>query len=131
MGKWIFMKLSISCLTLLVIFGCKSIDTRSKRGSETMSYKAHVDVSGEDVLPHCHEHLKAANELKNQLVGLKEDEPFLSTLHLYNDILVHVDAAMSKASLLSQVHPNADVRKNAEISEQKISSFITDLSLDK
>lgn len=117
---------------MLALNGCKTINTRTEKGGEPMisSYSAHVDMRGTDVSSRCKDHLKEASELKNRLVQSKGDG-FLETLNHYNNILVHIDAASSQASLLSQVHPSETIRKDAELCEQDISKFVTDLSLDK
>jgi thimet oligopeptidase len=118
-------------LLLALTVGCSSLNTRVKKESELMtSYKEHPDMQGDNVSSNCKYHLKEAAQLRKQLLDSK-NEPFLTVLNRYNDLLVHTDAAMSQASLLSQVHPKDSVRKDAEKCEQEVSSFATDLSLDK
>lgn len=133
MRKTLFFRLSCLVLSLVFATACKSIDTKSQKGSEPMgsAYKPHVDMRGDNVLPHCKQHLNEASKLKKQLIRFNEGDSFLTTLNLYNDILVHIDAAMSQANLLAQVHPSEKVRKDAESCEQEASAFVTELSLDK
>jgi thimet oligopeptidase len=129
MQKPLIFGLSALLLTVVGSFGCTS--TRSQKGSNSveLGYKNHEDMRGDDVLSRCRKHLKDAAGLKKTLV--ESQASFLTTLNLYNDVLTHVDAAMSQASLLSQVHPSEKIRKDAEVCEQETSSFVTDLSLDR
>lgn len=94
-------------------------------------YRLHVDMQGNDIAARCRTHLDESIKLKKQLIRYREDDAPLGALNLYNDILIHLDAAMSQASLLSQVHPNDKIRKAAEKCEQDVASFVTDLSLDQ
>lgn len=118
---------------LLCVFGVGCTSTALMRGNKKVDagYQAHVDMRGDGILSRCRNHLKNALVLKNQLISLSSHEPFMTTLNVYNDILTLVDAAMSQASLLSQVHPHEQIRKDAEVCEQEVSSFVTELSLDK
>lgn len=132
MRKSLFIGLSSISLALACFTGCKSVNSRWQAGSEpVVGYKSHADVRGENILPECRDHLKQANELKKKLVKSKGGESFATTLNIYNDILTHVDSASGKSSLFSQVHPDEKIRKDAELCEQEVSSFVTDLSLDK
>jgi thimet oligopeptidase len=91
--------------------------------------KAHKDLSGKNMLKYCEEQISQAKDLRNLLI--KPDKNFLKILDYYNQILVRLDEANSYAGLLSQVHPSEQVRKEAELCEQKTSGFITEFSLDK
>lgn len=94
------------------------------------NYNASFDLRGQDFLSQCKEHLNQAHVLRKQLVQ-STDEDFYEVLRRYNDILIHIDAAASQASLFGQVHPDEKIRKEADECEQQVSSFMTDLSLDK
>ncbi len=113
--------------------GCRSIETKTVKGMSAMEgiNRLPTDLSGNNILARCIEHIEAADIVKKQLVKNSSSAPFLNTLQAYNDILIHLDAALSQASLLSQVHPDEKIRKDAETCEQKASSFATDLSLDR
>jgi thimet oligopeptidase len=132
MGRMLLFGSMAISLMLALNIGCKSINTRSEKGSAAMvtTYSEHTDMRGDDILSRCKVHLKDAESLKLQLLK-NSDGGFLATLNRYNDILVHIDAASSQASLLSQVHPSEKVRNDAETCEQEVAKFITDLSLDK
>ncbi len=128
MGRMLLFSCTALSLMLALIAGCKSINIRG-RDMQT-SYREHADMRGSDVLSRCEQHLVEARRLRNELV--KSDATnFLTKLNLYNDIAIHLDAASSQAGLMSQVHPDQSVRIDAETCERDISTFMTDLSLDK
>jgi thimet oligopeptidase len=127
--KFLLSSLCMVPLTFGANLACKSISTR---GSESMKdvYKSHVDMRGNNILSHCREHLKHSHEFKQQLIN-DSSKPFMKILHTYNDILVHIDAAMNQSSLFIEVHPSEKIQKDAEVCEQEVSRFVTELSLDK
>lgn len=127
------------CTGMLILFSlttlssCRSVE-HSLKGNMAMmenGYLPHTDMSGNDILPRCLKHIATAENLQNQLVKDASVDGILRSLNLYNDILVNIDVAISQSSLLSQVHPDEKVRKDAESCEQKASSFMTDLSLNQ
>ncbi len=129
------MRYKIFLLALGVAFlsGCKSIESKIIKGTRVMqeSYQKPSDLSGEEILPRCLEPLNVVAILEQQLIKEASKENFLATLEKYNEILIHFDAALSQASLMSQVHPLEKVRKDAELCEQKASSAATNMSLNK
>lgn len=123
-----------TCAILSVFVGCISMgkkDTLRKIDVKNPVYEPHADMSGVNILSFCREHLKEAASLKEQLKKSKGNKDFLKTLDLYNNLLIHIDRSLNQAGLMSQVHPDEKIRKDAESCEQEISSFITDFSLDK
>ncbi len=54
-----------------------------------------------------------------------------NTLRAYDDALLDLDATGSQASLLENVHPDAELRATAERVSQKASALATELSLDR
>lgn len=132
MRKSLICRLSTLMLAFTFFTGCKSVNTRWQAGSEPVAgYGPHAEVTGENISSDCKHHLSKASELKKKLAKPKEGDSFLSLLNLYNDIYVHLDAALNKASLFSQVHPDEKIRSEAEVCEQEANHFITELSLDK
>lgn len=119
-------------LVSVVLLGCNSTWTKTIKGTRAMkgSYRSHSNMGGSDIFARCQNYLDEAGALKKQLIEQAPRVSFLNTLNTYNEILIRLDAAMSQASLFSQVHPNEKVRKEAESCEQKASSFSTDLFLD-
>lgn len=120
-------------LPFLLITGCTSVPVNKNiYGEEKVSlYKSHPDMQGDDILLRCQFNLREAEELKNRLLSYKEDAPFEDVLNTFNDILVYNDASGSQASLFKEVHPNSKVRKDAEVCEQELDKFRTDLSLNQ
>ncbi|MBP9211404.1 MAG: Zn-dependent oligopeptidase [Bacteroidetes bacterium] len=53
------------------------------------------------------------------------------TLKLYDEILLHLDAAGSQSSLLENVHPDGAVRTSAEELSQKVSALGSAMSLNR
>jgi len=100
------------------------------RNSMISGMKAHTDMQGDDILVRCRQHLKNATILSERLAA-EDKNPTLTSLNLYNDILIEINAGLSPAGLLAQVHPNEKIRKDAEICEQELSDFLTSLSLDR
>ena len=52
-------------------------------------------------------------------------------LRSWNDVSIALNNAMSAASLISQVHPQEELRSQAEAAEQEGNQLSTDLSLDR
>lgn len=78
------------------------------------------------VTEHCQSELKKAQTVLEKILhGAKQP------LELYNQLEIHLDAMNSLPGLLSQVHPEAQIRDEAEKCEQIAHHFITELSLNK
>src|SRR5436190_15999611 len=108
------------CLPLAIFVGCKTVGKKQKFEAVPMmdvQDPRHSDVRGEGFLPLCRKHIEIANDIVADLIDPTKSRPFLSTLELYNEILIHLDSAMSQSSLLSQVHPDPQIRKDAETCE--------------
>jgi len=89
------------------------------------NYVSLAHVTGDTILSRCEAAIAKAQEMRSQL-QVQNTEALL----LYNEILVTLSDPMSEAGLLSQVHPQENIRKDAEACEQIASRFMTDLSLD-
>lgn len=79
----------------------------------------------------CDKHLSEAKNLLAQILQVKDERTEANTLKAYNELSIALDAANSKASLFSQVHPDEKVRDTAEACEQELAKFSTDLSLNR
>jgi thimet oligopeptidase len=77
------------------------------------------------------ERLKLAQAALDRLLAVKGKRTIENTLTVYDEILIHLDAAGSRASLMEVVHPDESLRKAAERITQKASSFGTTLSLNR
>jgi thimet oligopeptidase len=121
----------LSLLLPLIISGCQSVPVKNIYGEEKVSeYKPHVKLDSE-TLRMCRYNIREASELRSRLLRMGDQAPFLDVLGTYNDILVYLDASGSQASLFKEVHPDENIRKDAEVCEQELDKFRTDLSLDK
>ena len=90
--------------------------------------------------------LKSAHEVRNTGNIVEGDvgnlmsgeaEPFKgkrtveNTLETFNLMLIELDLAANISSLTENVHPDAKIRTAAELARQRVSEFITELSLDR
>jgi thimet oligopeptidase len=71
--------------------------------------------------------------VRTRVADLKEQPPRdpHDVLSGWNDIMIGLRAASSAASLISQVHPEEDIRTQAEAAQQETSRLSTDVSLDR
>lgn len=108
------------CLYLLALFG----------SGVFANYAPPAVVSGEDILVRCQTRIQAAKNIRDQIYQwqMAQDN---DALELYNEIAIILDDVSSEAGLISQVHPSVAIRKDAEKCEQVVSSFATELSLDR
>ncbi len=75
--------------------------------------------------------LQEASRLLQTILSVNGPRDEANTLIPYNQLSICLDASMSEASLLSSVHPDANVRAAAEKCEQEASKFATELSLNR
>lgn len=89
-----------------------------------------TEAAWKDWVPtRCRDQLRVAGET---VEALKQAAPGDGAiLQLWNDASIALGNAFAAASLLSQVHPEADVRELAENAEQDAHRFSTDLMLDR
>ncbi|MBL4818601.1 MAG: Zn-dependent oligopeptidase [Deltaproteobacteria bacterium] len=85
----------------------------------------------DQILKPCHTELKEAKAILDKLLKPQKVRDQANTLEPYNQIQIHLDRVAGKAELLSSVHPDAKIRKDAEKCEQDINRFATDLSLNQ
>jgi thimet oligopeptidase len=74
--------------------------------------------------------LDAGREIAERLRAA-EGSPAEETLALWNDLNIALGNCFAVCSLMSQVHPDARVRQQAEAAEQEADKFATDLKLDR
>lgn len=127
MAKHICIK-NIVFSMLLALLSCTPNSMVKRSYYMQSGYKDHPDLKGDDILAKCRHKLANAKALKERLTT---KDNFSSILNIYNDIFIEIDASINQASLLSQVHPQKNIRKDAEICEQEIANFVTEISLDK
>lgn len=73
--------------------------------------------------------LSTARSIFETLKSLDTRPNGIDILHLYNEMLRAAEQASASANLLSNVHPDAELRAEAEKMEQAISKFYTEVSL--
>lgn len=125
---------SIFVIISLIVFIISCTNLRKSTHGEKMAsinYDMFTNMSSQDILAQCNTYLEKAHAHKNNLLSIKKSTDSLQALEEYNEILIQLDAASAQASLLSNVHPLEKVRKDAEECEQKVSTFVTNLSLDE
>lgn len=120
----------MSLCIVMAVLGCRSIEKKEMH-MNTKAYAPHGELSGNNISAICHEYLSKAKDIKVQIKETKGNGEFIDTLNLYNELLINIDRGLSQASLMAQVHPDEQKRKEAESCEQEISNFMTELSLDK
>ncbi|HEY3242283.1 MAG TPA: M3 family metallopeptidase, partial [Phycisphaerae bacterium] len=77
------------------------------------------------------EHLSAANQLLEQVLAVKGERTIANTLEPANELQLHLDNGSQVCGLFSQVHPDKAVRDTADLGDQRVQKFRTDLSLNR
>jgi thimet oligopeptidase len=125
---------SIALLFLLGLVACKTlVQTSGDKNMQLTSLETSVSKGPRftSVLGQCRADLHAAQTRLDQILTHVGPRNETNTLVPYNELLIHIDSASSLAGLLSQVHPDKSLRDEAEICEQEVSRFTTDLSLNR
>jgi thimet oligopeptidase len=66
-----------------------------------------------------------------RMLAVKGPRTVGNTLRPYDDATLELDAASSQAGLMENVHPDSLLRATAEKVSQKVSSYVTELSLNR
>jgi thimet oligopeptidase len=82
-------------------------------------------------LDECRAGLASAKALLPQILAGPDARTVDNTLGPYNDLLAGVQNSGGLAGLYSEVHPDADIRDAARTCEQEVSTFVTELQLNK
>jgi thimet oligopeptidase len=85
----------------------------------------------EGFLAACRQGIEAARSLLDGLLAIQDTRTAQNTLVPYNDLLIELSNASARASLYANVHPDTQLRTAAETCEQEVSSFATDLELNR
>jgi thimet oligopeptidase len=99
--------------------------------TQANNYLPAANVDGDSILNRCQNALEEAETIKERLIEFTDNDNGNGALKLYNEILIVLGNALNEASLLAQVHPEQQIRTDAEICEAEGSKFLTDLSLDE
>ncbi len=87
--------------------------------------------SADDFSKRQDEHLAKAKDALDKMVSVQGKRTIENTLAVYDEILVHLDAVGSQASLMENVHPDETIRTTAEKFSQKAAAFGAELSLNR
>ena len=79
----------------------------------------------------CRAGLSAARARLPQIVAAQDTRTVDNTLVPYNELLQGVGDSAALASLYSEVHPDAAIRDMARTCEQEVSTFVTELQLNR
>ena len=75
--------------------------------------------------------LERARGLLGRLAAVTGRRTIANTLVPYDNLMRELDRAGSEAGLIQSVHPDSGLRETADRSQQRVSAFATDLSLDR
>ena len=89
-----------------------------------------ADGYGPWLAERCDHHLDRVRDLVERFRGLSA-APALEVVEAWNDVTLALGNVFSAASLLSNVHPDEEVRTQAEAAEQDAHRLLTELSLDR
>jgi thimet oligopeptidase len=117
---------------MLLMGSCKSVDIKHQgvKMNAGNAYRPPAEVNGENLLARCTAKLEGVQKIRDEIAALDEQKAASKALWLYNDLQISLGDLLSEVQLLSQVHPDAKVRTDAEKCEQDGSKIATDLSLD-
>jgi thimet oligopeptidase len=110
-----------------------SIPPAAAKGGPSTSASPAKPVSPEArrLLDECAKELAAAKAALTALLAPSTPRTIEGTLSPFNALLIHLDNAEGPAGLLSNVHPDVQVREAAERCERDVASFYTELSLNR
>jgi thimet oligopeptidase len=92
----------------------------------------HAGGRAEDKLAQeCRQSLQTAKDLQTSILSVKGARDESNTLVPMNHLLIHLTNGLYKAGLFANVHPDAKVREAGDACEREISSFMTDLGLNR
>lgn len=75
--------------------------------------------------------LQSAEKTLKKMLSVKGKRTIQNTLVPYDELQLLLDAASAQSGLMQQVHPDENFRTSAEKLSQKISTFLTELSLNR
>jgi thimet oligopeptidase len=121
--------------TILATSGCRSPEPKNtvkQRPSDRWALEATpLDRTAAELSNDSVEHIAWARAYRTRLLEVSGPRTIENTLVPYNEMMMHLDAALNEANLFARVHPDAEVREVAEHAEQEVQKFITELELDR
>jgi thimet oligopeptidase len=86
----------------------------------------------EDIfLEECRQGLSSARAILPKILAGPEERTVDNTLLSYNELLTGLGESAAMAGLMSEVHPDATIREAARTCEQDVSTFSTELQLNR
>ena len=89
------------------------------------------DLTAEKFAKKQKKRLKKAKKTLAKMLKVSDGRTVENTLELYDKVQLLLDAAGNQSSLIENVHPDKDFREKAEKVSQKVSTFYTELSLNR
>jgi thimet oligopeptidase len=130
-----FSRLLFAAVLALGACGGKPLPT------EAPVIRSSVDVDSQKTAPEakpadaflaeCREGLAAARALLPQILGASGPRTVANTLEPYNEVLIGLSQSGALAGLFAEVHPDETLRDAARICEQEVSTFASELSLNR
>ena len=121
----------MAALGLAMVLGCRSSGSAVSSPSKWALEATPLDRSAAELNNQVAEHLAWAKAYRNRITEVDDSRTIENTLVPYNEMMLHLDAAGSESSLLARVHPNDQVRAAAEVGEQAVHKYVTELTLDR
>ncbi len=90
-----------------------------------------VTGHGARMLSECRADLARAQALVPAILAVAGARTVANTLEPYNELLTAAGGAAAIAGLMSEVHPEEQVREAARTCEQEVSSFVSELTLNR
>lgn len=90
-----------------------------------------LNRSAEELKAATADHIARAEEYRQKIVSADGPRTIENTLEPYNDMMMHLDAAVAEAGLFANVHPDKAVREAGDAAEQEVSAYLTKLGLDR
>lgn len=123
---------SLLLLGLIFPVGCVSTGAASSLSKSTWALNSTpLDRSAGELDNDTYEHLAWARTYRSRVLAVDGPRNVENTLVPYNEMMMHLDAARWECELFARVHPNDQMRKVAEVGEQAVARFLTELSLDR
>jgi len=82
-------------------------------------------------LDECRQGLQSAQAILPKILAGPDERTVDNTLVPYNELLTGVGESAALSGLMSEVHPDAEVREAARTCEQEVSTFTTELELNR
>jgi thimet oligopeptidase len=116
-----------------------STNTKPSEGSATSNQQGNNDVSANQQQPppaetfakECRQGLESAKELLPAVLAVKEPRTIENTLDVYNSMVLAITRSSGLAGLMSEVHPDEQIREAARACERDVEAFTSALRLNR